>query len=86
MVSILFLSFFIALKYFVIYYVLREGKMNAELLTIKEVCEYMRISTVTFFRLRKKEENFPRPVLSNKKKLWKKSEIDEYLERTREKS
>jgi excisionase family DNA binding protein len=56
--------------------------MNRELLTIKELCEYMRISKVTLFRLRK-EENFPKPVLSYKKQLWKRSEIDEYLEKTR---
>jgi predicted DNA-binding transcriptional regulator AlpA len=58
--------------------------MDRELLTIKEVCDYMRISKVTFFTKLKKCENFPKPVLSYKKQLWKKSEINEYLERTRD--
>jgi predicted DNA-binding transcriptional regulator AlpA len=57
--------------------------MDRELLTMKELCEYMRISKVTLFRLRK-EESFPKPVLSHKKQLWKRTEIDSYLERTRD--
>jgi predicted DNA-binding transcriptional regulator AlpA len=54
-----------------------------EYMTIKEVSDYMRISKVTFFELKKSNPNFPKPVLSNKKQLWKKSEIDAYLEGTR---
>jgi excisionase family DNA binding protein len=56
--------------------------MERELLTISEVCDYLRVSKVTFFRMRK-EEDFPKPVLSHKKQLWKKAEIDDYLEQTR---
>jgi predicted DNA-binding transcriptional regulator AlpA len=54
-----------------------------EYMTIKEVSDYMRISKVTFFELKKSDSNFPKPVLSHKKQLWKRYEIDEYLEKTR---
>jgi len=57
--------------------------MEKELLTIAEVCEYLRTSKSSLFWMRK-DQRFPKPVLSHKKQLWKKIELDEYLEKTRQ--
>ena len=58
--------------------------MNKEILNIKEVCEYLSITRTTLWRL-EKEESFPKPIMILSQKKWKRSEIDEYLEKTREK-
>lgn len=56
--------------------------MEDKLFNISELIKYLHISRAGFYNLIKKEE-FPKPVLVLEKKLWKKSEIDEYLEKTR---
>jgi predicted DNA-binding transcriptional regulator AlpA len=43
------------------------------------------INRVTLWRLQKEDEKFPKPIIILSQKKWKKSEIDEYLEKTREK-
>jgi predicted DNA-binding transcriptional regulator AlpA len=58
--------------------------MNKEILNSNEVCEYLSITRTTLWRL-EKEPNFPQPVKILSQKKWKRSEIDEYLEKTREK-
>ncbi|MDR0580917.1 MAG: helix-turn-helix domain-containing protein [Holosporaceae bacterium] len=55
---------------------------NDELVTSKEVCEFLKISKVTLWSLEKKEI-FPRAILIGKKKRWKRSEIEAYLESAR---
>ena len=57
--------------------------MNDKLLDQKELAEYLGMSKVTVWKLQK-EKDFPRPIVILTKKKWKRSEIDEYLERTRE--
>jgi predicted DNA-binding transcriptional regulator AlpA len=57
--------------------------MEDRLFDISELIKYLHISRAGFYNLLKKD-NFPKPLLVIEKKLWKKSEIDEYLERTRE--
>jgi predicted DNA-binding transcriptional regulator AlpA len=56
--------------------------MEDKLLDISELSEYLHISRAGFYNLKKKK-GFPKPVLVLEKKLWKKSEIDEYLDSTR---
>lgn len=57
--------------------------MDKELLTINDLCKYLSITRTALFIVRRDDENFPKPLLFNKKQLWKKTEIDDYLERTR---
>jgi excisionase family DNA binding protein len=48
-----------------------------ELLTIKQAAAYLRTSVVTFWKVRKSSNI--RAVLSNKKLLFRKSDLDDYL-------
>lgn len=59
--------------------------MEDRLLDIKESCEYLHLTRDGFYKLRKSFIDFPHPVKVGKKQLWRRSEIDEYLEKTREK-
>ncbi len=56
-----------------------------ELLDQKELGEFLGVSKFIIWQLQKKED-FPKPVKIMSKKKWKKSEIEEYLEKTREKA
>ena len=56
--------------------------MEDKLFDISELIKYLHISRAGFYNLQKKDD-FPKPVLVIEKKLWKKSEIDSYLEGTR---
>ncbi|MDR2267919.1 MAG: AlpA family phage regulatory protein [Holosporaceae bacterium] len=58
--------------------------MEKEILNIKEVCEYLSITRTTLWRL-EKNPDFPKPIMILSQKKWRKSEIDMYLEGTREK-
>lgn len=57
--------------------------MDKEILSIKEVCEYLSITRTTLWKL-EKDEKFPKPVMILSQKKWKRSEIEEYLNKTRE--
>jgi predicted DNA-binding transcriptional regulator AlpA len=57
--------------------------MEDKLLDQKELGEYLGMSKVTIWKLQK-DSNFPKPVIILTKKKWKRSEIDLYLEGTRE--
>ena len=54
-----------------------------KLLTSVEVCEMLQISKPTLVAL-KKRAGFPKPFRPGNKDLWKESEIEEYLESTRQ--
>jgi predicted DNA-binding transcriptional regulator AlpA len=58
--------------------------MEEKLLDQNQLCEYLEVSKFTVWKLQK-EKDFPKPVMILSKKKWKRSEIDEYLEKTREK-
>ena len=84
--SILILYFFV-IEYCneLLYILIQEVKMvEKELLTQNEVAMILGIRRETFWRLQK-EESFPKPIMILSQKKWKRSEIDEYLEKTREK-
>jgi predicted DNA-binding transcriptional regulator AlpA len=57
-----------------------------KLLGQQEVWEYLGITRAGLYKLRKTAKDFPKPVKVLSLDKWRKSEIDEYLERTREKS
>jgi predicted DNA-binding transcriptional regulator AlpA len=57
--------------------------MDKELLSITNLCNYLGVSRPGLFVVRRDDPNFPKPVLFNKKQLWRRSEIDAYLENTR---
>jgi predicted DNA-binding transcriptional regulator AlpA len=57
--------------------------VEKELLTQNEVATIMGIRRETLWRLQK-DPNFPKPIMILTQKKWKRSEIDEYLEKTRE--
>lgn len=59
--------------------------VEKELLTQNEVATILGIRRETFWRLQKEDSNFPKPVMILTQKKWKRSEIDAYLEKTREK-
>lgn len=49
------------------------------LMTLCELCEYLKISRSTLWRLRQKKD-FPKMIeLSERKKLFKRKEIERYL-------
>jgi predicted DNA-binding transcriptional regulator AlpA len=58
--------------------------MEDKLLDQGELQEYLGMSRFTIWKLQKKDD-FPKPIKILTKKKWKRSEIDEYLEKTREK-
>ena len=58
---------------------------NDKYLSIKELCEYLGITRTTFCLMRKTNPDFPKPIKIMASGKWKKSEIDSYLEGTREK-
>ena len=60
--------------------------VEKELLTQNEITTMLGINRVTLWRLQKEDKNFPKPMIILSQKKWKKSEIDEYLEKTREKT
>ncbi|MDR2157710.1 MAG: helix-turn-helix domain-containing protein [Holosporaceae bacterium] len=51
---------------------------NEELITAKEVCDFLRVSLVTLWNWRNKGI-FPNPIKIDRKLLWKKSDIEAYL-------
>jgi predicted DNA-binding transcriptional regulator AlpA len=57
---------------------------NKEILNSKELCQYLSMTRTTLWRLEKEDLNFPKPVMILSQKKWKRSEIDEYLEKTRD--
>jgi predicted DNA-binding transcriptional regulator AlpA len=59
-------------------------EVEKELLTQNEVSTILGIRRETFYRLQK-DPNFPKPIMILSQKKWRKSEIDMYLEGTREK-
>jgi excisionase family DNA binding protein len=56
-----------------------------ELLTITELAEHLGVHRCTITKLQKNKD-FPKPVMILTQKKWKRSEIDAYLEKTREKN
>jgi predicted DNA-binding transcriptional regulator AlpA len=54
-----------------------------ELLTINELAEHLGVHRCTITKLQKKTD-FPKPIMILTQKKWKRSEIDAYLEKTRE--
>jgi excisionase family DNA binding protein len=57
-----------------------------EYLTIKEVGSLLRVSRSTMERLCANDKNLPKPYRVGIKKLWKRSDIEEYLQKSRERS
>lgn len=55
-----------------------------EFLTIKEVGSLFRVSRSTMERLCANDKNLPKPYRVGVKKLWKRSDVEEYLEKSRE--
>ena len=79
---------YIALKNSMIYHntLFSRYRMDDDaLLDIAKVCKYLNLSRSTFHRIRK-VGNFPSPYLIGEKQLWRKSDIDAYLEKTRERN
>jgi predicted DNA-binding transcriptional regulator AlpA len=58
--------------------------MEDKLLGQQELWEYLGITRAGLYKLQKTDESFPKPVKVLSLKKWRKSEIDEYLEKTRE--
>jgi excisionase family DNA binding protein len=57
--------------------------LSKETLNMKELTEYLKIDRMTVTRWVRSNPKFPKPSKAGRKNLWKKSEIDEYLESTR---
>lgn len=51
------------------------------LMTIREVATYLHVSISTIQRVRKRDQDFPRPVQTGGSKFWLRTEIEAYLER-----
>ena len=57
---------------------------DERLLDSKDICEMLRISKTTLTSFVKRD-HFPKPFKVGNKFMWKRSEIDTYLEQTRSK-
>jgi predicted DNA-binding transcriptional regulator AlpA len=76
----IFLLFTISERYIIL---AQEKNMEDKLLDQGQLCKYLEVSKFTVWKLQK-EKDFPKPVMILSKKKWRKSEIDAYLEKTRE--
>jgi predicted DNA-binding transcriptional regulator AlpA len=63
----------------------RDLKMTEEkkLLNAKDVTEFLMISRTTLQTWRKEKKDFPQPFQAGRRLLWKRSEIESYIESTR---
>jgi len=59
---------------------------SKETLNMKELTEYLKVDRMTITRWVKTSLNFPKPSKIGRKNLWRKSEIDEYLEQTKKRA
>ena len=57
--------------------------LSRETLNMKELTEYLKVDRATINRWVKSNSNFPKPSKAGRKNLWKRSEIEAYLESTR---
>ena len=57
-----------------------------DFMTIKEFGSLLRVSRSTMDRLPKSDKNFPKPYKIGIKKIWKRSDVEEYLKKARERS
>ena len=51
---------------------------------MKELTEYLKVDRMTVTRWVKSNQNFPKPSKAGRKNLWKRFEIDEFLEKTKQ--
>jgi len=57
----------------------KSSKLASEFLTLKEVCDLLRIGHTTCWLIRKSDETFPHPIRISKRNKWKRTDLDEYL-------
>jgi predicted DNA-binding transcriptional regulator AlpA len=56
---------------------------NEENFDMKDLAKFIKVNRCTINRWKKNNPDFPRPFRVGRKLLWKKSEIEEYMESTR---
>jgi predicted DNA-binding transcriptional regulator AlpA len=59
------------------------GNLSEENFNMKELVEFLKVDRRTITRWIKEEPNFPKPFKIGRKLLWKRSEIEEYIEKCR---
>jgi predicted DNA-binding transcriptional regulator AlpA len=58
-------------------------KIMDEFLTVKDLVDMLKVSRFTISVWKKEKKEFPKPFNVGRKLLWKKSEIEAYMESTR---
>ena len=55
---------------------------GVEVLTQKQVCAYLEVSRGTLWNIRKRDDNFPKPVHigASERSYWRRDELDNWLE------
>ncbi len=59
---------------------LKRSAMIETLLTMKELSELLKVDRMTITRWVRVKPDFPKPIKIERKNLWKRSEIEAYIE------
>jgi predicted DNA-binding transcriptional regulator AlpA len=59
------------------------GSLSNENFTMKELVEFLKVDRRTITRWIKNKPDFPKPFKIDRKLLWKRAEVEAYMENTR---